>query len=122
MCTLLYQLSYKTTNKELNGRILSYIHSLAFNYNFTPPLILCINILFPYKTTCPTYLPYRCGTIIYFREYSRITDYCYSRSMVLSLWKSFLQGSSAGISCLAIWKNGACRTRTYDLSFMRRLL
>lgn len=27
--------------------------------------------------------------IIYFREHSRITDYCYSRSMVLSLWKSF---------------------------------
>lgn len=27
--------------------------------------------------------------IIYFQEHSRITDYCYSRSIVLSLWKSF---------------------------------
>lgn len=27
--------------------------------------------------------------IIYFREHSRITDYCYSRPVVLSLWKSF---------------------------------
>ena len=27
--------------------------------------------------------------IIYFQESSRITDYCYSRPMILSLWKSF---------------------------------
>lgn len=31
----------------------------------------------------------KCWLTYYFREFSRITDYCYSRPMVLSLWKSF---------------------------------
>lgn len=50
----------------------------------------------PYVLVCPLIKPlvlliYHVGValIIYFREHSRIADYCYSRPVVLSLWKSF---------------------------------
>lgn len=50
----------------------------------------------PYELNCSLIKPlvqliYRTGVvlIIYFQERSRIADYCYSRPVVLSFWKSF---------------------------------
>lgn len=46
----------------------------------------------PYELNCSLIKPLvqsHCWRNIYFRERSRITDYCYSWPVVLSFWKSF---------------------------------
>lgn len=77
---------------------------------------MCLN-LFPYKTTCPVALLDQSITSGNIPELPATANH--------GLWsylsgKVFLQGSSAGINCLAIWKSGTSGTRTQDFPVMSR--
>lgn len=76
--------------------------------------------LFLYKTTCPTYLPHRCGTNnLLPGTLQNCRLLLLTACGIIFLEKFFRKGSSAGISCLAIWKNARGMSRTYRNRLIR---
>lgn len=113
-------------NTACHGYILHKGHKLSFT---SKPIIACENrIPFPHMADRSSLIKPLRQTLycrsgadisIHFQESSRITDYHYSRPWFYLSEKVFSQGSSADISCLAIWENDSCRTRTEHYNLER---